>query len=219
MIMEDERKKLIKFGRKMLNSGLTAGTGGNLSIFDHHEDLLAITPSGIPYEKMQTGDTVITDINGNTIAGTAKPSSELSLHIEIYRNRRDINAVIHTHSPFAVTVSCLEEEIPPVHYLVADAGGEIVPCAGYARFGSRDLAKKVSETLGDKYQAALMAHHGLIACGQDIEGAYSTAENIEFVAEIYWRICAVGEPKTLDSERMQDVISAFSDYGQREDFD
>ncbi|MDX2440800.1 MAG: class II aldolase/adducin family protein [Desulfobacterales bacterium] len=147
MQMETERKAVVHFGLKMVESGLTTGTGGNLSIIDRNSGRVAVSPSGIEYAALQPEDVVLTDLDGNIQEGDCKPSSELGFHLSVYRQRQDVQAVVHTHSPYATTIACLGWEIPAVHYLVGFAG-EKVPIAPYATF----VAAEEMETVLEKFK-------------------------------------------------------------------
>jgi len=135
------------------------------------------------------------------------------MHLTVYKNRKDINSVVHTHSIFATSVACLNIDLPPVHYMIAVAGDK-VPCADYASFGTDKLAQNAVESLGNKYKAVLLSNHGLLSCGKDISEAFNIAEEIEYVAEVYLRTKAVGDPVIISSEEMNKMETAFKNYGQ-----
>ncbi|WP_321494378.1 L-fuculose-phosphate aldolase [uncultured Desulfobacter sp.] len=213
MELESERKAVVRFGLKMVESGLTTGTGGNLSIIDRKSGKVAISPSGIEYAALQPRDVVLTDIRGNALEAETKPSSEIGFHLSLYRRRKDIQAVVHTHSPYAVTMACLGWEIPAVHYLVGFAGKK-VPLAPYATFGTPELADIVSDHIGD-YNALLLANHGLVAVGSSMDAAFAVAEEIEFVARIYYQTKSIGNPVILPDEEMDTVLEKFKTYGQK----
>ncbi len=213
MQMEAERKTIVRFGIKMVESGLTTGTGGNLSILDRDSGRVAVTPSGIEYKIMQPGDVVLTDLDGKVLDGGLKPTSELEFHLSVYRQRQDIQAVVHTHSPYATTMACLGMEIPAVHYLVGFAGKK-VPIAPYATFGTPELAQSVAENIGD-YNALLLANHGLLAVGSNMDTAFAAAEEIEFVARIYYQTLSIGKPVILPDAEMDVVCEKFKTYGQK----
>jgi L-fuculose-phosphate aldolase len=122
-------------------------------------------------------------------------------------------AVVHTHSVFATTLACLECSLPAVHYLIGFAGRE-VRCAPYATFGTRELAVSACAAIRDA-QAVLLAHHGLLACGADLAGAFNVAEQVEYCAEIYWRARAIGSPAVIPDSEMDTIIEKFADYGRR----
>jgi len=213
MELENERNAVVRFGLKMVESGLTTGTGGNLSIIDRHSGTVAVSPSGIEYAALQPGDVVLTDMQGNILDGAARPSSELGFHLSLYHRRRDIQAVVHTHSPYAVTMACLGWEIPAVHYLVGFAGKK-VPLAPYATFGTPELAEIVAGYIGD-YNALLLANHGLVAVGPSMDTAFAAAEEIEFTARIYYQAKCIGNPVILPDEEMDTVLEKFKVYGRK----
>ena len=215
MILLEERNNLVVFGKKMLNAGLTTGSGGNLSCFNREKGLVAVTPSGIEYPDMVVSDTIVLDLDGNIHQGDAKPSSETGFHLSLYRKREDINAVVHTHSPYATTFACLNREIPAVHYLVGFAGKK-VPVAPYATFGTKALADNIMETIGD-YNALLLANHGLVAVGTSLLRAFNTAEEIELVARICFQAQSIGSPTILPDDEMERVIEKFKHYGSHKD--
>ncbi|MBF0377376.1 MAG: L-fuculose-phosphate aldolase [Desulfamplus sp.] len=227
-----EREEIIKYSLKMVKSALTTGSGGNLSIFNRSEGLIAITPSGIEYHELTPNDIILLDIDGNIISPSnstllnsnlqianfnLKPSSEVGFHLALYRKRSDINAVVHTHSPYATTFACLNREIMPVHYLVAFAGKK-VPLTPYATFGTKELADNIASTIGD-YNATLLANHGLVAVGKNMQHAFNIAEEIEFVARICYQTECIGKPIILSDDEMDRVIEKFKDYGSREKID
>ncbi len=144
---------------------------------------------------------------------TALPSSELGFHLSVYRTRPDVQAVVHTHSPYATTMACLGWEIPAVHYLVGFAGKK-VPLAPYATFGTPELAGNVAEHIGG-YNALLLANHGLLAVGGNMDAAFAAAEEIEFVARIYYQTLSVGKPVILPEEEMETVLEKFKTYGKK----
>jgi L-fuculose-phosphate aldolase len=213
MILKNQRTEIVEFGKKLVKSGLTTGTGGNLSCMDRDANLVAVSPSGIDYDDMLAEDVVVVNMNAEIVDGKLKPSSETGIHLGLYRKRPDISAVVHTHSPYATTMACLNIEIPAVHYLVGFSGSK-VPLAPYATFGTEALARNVCDTIG-KYNAVLMANHGLITVGPDLLRAFCVAEEIEFVARIYYQTKNIGDPLILTDQEMNKVIKKFSDYGQR----
>jgi L-fuculose-phosphate aldolase len=213
MLMENERKKIVEYGKKLIESGLTKGTGGNISIYNEEENLMAISPSGIDYFKTEPEDVVVLDLDGNIVDGDRKPSSEYPMHKIFYEKRDDIKAVVHAHSIYATTISALRWEIPALSYLVPFGGGKKIPCADYATFGTQELAEKNYEVM-QGYNACLMANHGLLTGSRDIETAFMIAEQVEFIAELFYRTKAVGDPIILDDEEMELMIEKFKSYGQ-----
>ena len=213
MLMREERELVAIYGRKLIEAGLTTGTGGNISVFNRSKGLLAIKPSGIDYMDIRPEDVPVMDLDGNRVEGELKPSSEYEMHAIVYRNREDANAVVHTHSTFSTTIACLNLEIPSLHYLVAFAG-EKVPCAQYATYGTKELAENAMQALGPEYDATLLANHGLLVLGRDIRMAFATTEQIEFCAELFYRTRCAGEPVLLPQDEMARVAERFKTYGQ-----
>lgn len=214
MRLEKERKEIVAFGRKLLTSGLTAGTGGNLSIANRKSNLVAITPSGVDYLEIRPQDIVLVGMGGEPVETSKyKPSSELLFHLALYRKRPDIQSIVHTHSVYASTLATLGWEIPAFHYLVAYSGKK-VPLAAYATFGSETLARNVAGAIGEN-NAVLMEGHGLVTVGPTLVRAFETAEIIEYVARVYCLAKALGEPTLIPVEEMDKVIEKFKSYGQR----
>jgi len=215
MLLEKERRLVCEYSLKALKNGLTKGSGGNISILDRASGLFALTPSGLDYEVMQPADVVVLDLSGTVIDGALTPSSELDMHLECYKRRSDVNAVVHTHSLHACTLACLGWKIQPVHYLIGYAG-TAVEVAPYHRFGTVDLARTAVDVMGTN-NAVLLGNHGLLSVGGSIEYAFNVAEETEFVAGIYYRCRIAGEPVLIPEEEMSEIIPLFKKYGQKSD--
>ena len=213
MRLKEERQLIVEYGRKLITSNLTTGSGGNLSIFNRQENLVAIKPSGMDYMVMKPEDVVVTTPDGTIVEGTRPPSSEIRFHLALLNKRGDINAVVHTHQVYATTIACMNWELPAVHYLVGFSGNK-VPLAKYATFGSQELSDNIIAAIGD-YNACLMANHGIVAVGATIDSAFSTAEELELVSRIYYQTKCIGEPAILSDEEMKTIGEKFKTYGQR----
>ncbi len=210
MLMKEERLKLVELGKKLITNGLTTGSGGNISIYNRKKNLVAISPSGQDYFETKPEDVVIVDLEGKVLDGDRRPSSELGMHLIFYKNREDVNGIVHTHSKYATTVASLGWKLPAVHYLIGFAGRD-VNVADYAVYGSQELAENALAAIGDR-NAVLLKNHGLIALGNNVDRAFSTAEHLEFVAEIYCQAKALGEPEILSKEEMDEVMKKFGTY-------
>lgn len=210
MILQAQREQIVSFGKKLVETGLVSGTFGNLSIFDPASQRMVISPSGLDYFETTPEDVAVLDLSGNQLDGLQKPSSEYDLHRIFYQRRPGIQAVVHTHSTFATTLSCLNWTIEPIHYLIAYAGRD-VPCTKYVPFGTYALAESVLETIGDR-NACLMGNHGLVAVGHDLHYAFDVAQQIEFVAELYYRAKAAGTPVNLSPEHIDSTMEKFKTY-------
>jgi len=213
MLLQTERELIVTYGKKLIQSGLTTGSGGNISVMDRQQNLVAIKPSGIDYFEMTPEDVVVITPEGEIVDGKRKPSSEINIHLGLLNHRPDINAVVHTHSVYAVTIACLNWELPAVHYLVGFSGDK-VPLAPYYTFGTPELADGIVRSIGN-YNACLMANHGLVALGNNLATAFATAEEIELVARIYYQAKCIGEPIILSKEEMAVVGEKFKTYGQK----
>ena len=209
-MMEYEKEQVVRYGKKLIDRRLTTGSGGNISVCNREKNLVAISPSGLDYYETTPEDIVILDIDGNLVEGKNRPSSEAGMHLAFYKNRADVSGIVHTHSKFATAIACMGWELPAVHYLIGMAGHR-VKCTGYATYGSDELAKKALETIGDS-NAVLLANHGLIALGEDVDRAFSTAEHLEFVSEVYYLTKTLGTPNILSDENMDEVMKKFGTF-------
>lgn len=212
MLLQKEREMIVAYGKRMLSAGLTRGTGGNLSIYDCNLELMAITPSGIPYEEIEVEDIMIMKLDGTIFEGNKTPSSEHTMHEIVYRTREDVGAMLHVHSIFAVTLACLNEDLPAVDYMVAYSRGRSVKCAPYASFGTTDLAVNALKTMGDQ-NAVLLANHGMNVVGPDLPKAFAIAEQLEFCAELYVRARTIGKPVILPDDEMDQMVKRFIQAG------
>ena len=213
MKLETHRRQIVSFGKKLVSSGLVTGSGGNLSIYDRKENMIAVTPSGVAYKTMTPSDVVLVAPDGTVLDGALRPTSEIGFHLAIYQKREDVGAVVHTHSPYATAFACLGMEIPAVHYLIGFSGGDRVSVIPYETFGTPALAKAVGEGLGDK-NVVLLANHGLLAAGCNVETAFKSAEEVEFVARIYHLTLTAGRPHILNRSQMAEVLEKFKTYGK-----
>lgn len=189
--------------------GINQGTAGNAS--QRVPDGLLITPSGIPYERMEPDAIVTLDLEG-TVRGTGTPSSEWRFHFDILRDRNDVDAVLHAHPPFCTALACLGMDIPAFHYMVAVAGGDSIRCAPYATFGTQDLSDHALRALEGR-NACLLANHGMICAAGNLSAALALAVEVETLAQQYWRALQVGTPQILPPEEMQTVLEKFRSYG------
>ena len=213
MILADERAEVVEYGKKLLEADLTTGTGGNLSVYNRAQGLIAIKPTGVNYLKMRPEDVVVMDPEGHIVDGKLKPSSEYRFHLALLNRRSDINAVVHTHQVYATTIACMNWELPAVHYLVG-VSGDKVPLAAYATFGSQQLSDNIVSAIGN-YNACLMANHGLVTVGATLGRAFGVAESLELVARLYYQTRCMGQPVILTGEQMGEVLKRFDTYGQQ----
>lgn len=211
MRMEKERREIVEHLQKLITHGLTKGTGGNISMYNPQEKLMAISPSGMDYFTLLPEDIVLMDLEGNIVDGKRKPSSEHEMHSIFYRERKDIYAVVHAHSTYSSVLACLNWGIEPCSYLIGSAGGN-VRCTKYETFGTYELARSALEGMQDRY-AVLLGNHGLLAGGADLPTAFDNAEEIEFCVEIYYKCKVAGDPVLLTGEQLDVVLKKFETYG------
>ena len=209
------RDDIIKTALAMNAAGINRGKAGNVSARwrdDDGFDGFLITPSGLPYARTTPADIVAMTLGGESL-GARTPSSEWRFHRDIYRARPEVGAIVHTHAPFATTLACHDRGIPAFHYMVAVAGGEDIRCAPYATFGTQALSDHAVAALQDR-RACLLAHHGMIAVGKDLDGSLALAVEVETLAEMYWRALQLGEPERLSGQEMGVVLAKFAGYGR-----
>ena len=209
MLMSEERKKLSDFSRRMLTEHLTVGTSGNLSI--RKDDLIAITPSGVPYDRISPEDICVITLAGDLVDGHLEPSSEIPMHTSVY-GQTVAQSVVHTHSVYATAVSCVIEELPPIHYMCAYLGGpvRVVP---YALFGSAELASNCVKGLDGRY-GVLLQNHGATTLGASIESAFSRSLYLEWMCQVYREAQQMGRPHLLNQAELDMVATRLTRYGQ-----
>lgn len=212
MKYQKERKQLVEYGKAMLTEKLTTGTGGNLSVFIREDNVMLMTPSGIPYNDTKEEDIVLMTLDGEILEGNCKPSSEYDMHRIFYQQTPNVNAVVHTHSEYATVFACLQEDILPLHYIIGSIGSR-VRCCKYETFGTAKLAEVAfKEMKQDK--GILLGNHGTLTVGEDLASAFSVAKDIEFIAKLYYRAKSIGTPVLLNDEQLEEVIEKFGTYGQ-----
>jgi L-fuculose-phosphate aldolase len=209
--MADLRDDLIATACALQPAGLNRGTAGNVSV--RHGDGFYITPTGMPYATLVADDIPLMVLDGSS-AGRRKPSSEWRFHRDLYAARPALGAVLHAHSPFAVSLACLRREIPPFHYMIARFGGDTIRCADYAIFGSPELSANALAAMSER-KACLLANHGLLVAGRDLDEALALAIELEELCEQYWRACQLGRPVLLGEAEMAAVREKFAGYGQQ----
>ena len=208
------RQQLVTVARRMNGTGLNQGTSGNLSV--RIEEGILVTPSSLPYEQMEVGDLVALDLSGQPLKEKQRrPSSEWRLHAHVLSCRPEAMAVLHCHPIHATALACHDRGIPAFHYMVAVAGGDEIRCAGYATFGTKELSDNVVNALGQR-NACLLARHGMVTLGKDLESALRVAVEVETLARMYLQALQLGEPPLLSKQQMQAVHAQFRGlhYGQ-----
>jgi L-fuculose-phosphate aldolase len=208
-MFERERTDVAEASRRLAAEGLVIGTSGNVSARAGENDV-AISPTGAVLAELDPEQVTVVDMGGAVVAGDLAPTSELDLHLGVYR-RYDAGAVVHTHAPMATALSCVVDELPCVHYQMLLLGGA-VPVAPYATFGTPKLAEAVLDALEGR-SAALMANHGAIVHAPDLGAAVELSLLLEWACTVYCRAAAIGSPKVLDEGQRQAVVSAALERG------
>jgi L-fuculose-phosphate aldolase len=195
----------------MSELGLTPGMSGNASV--RTSTGLLVTPSGMPYSELAADDAVELRADGTARPGQRVPTSEWQLHRDILGARPEVGAIVHTHSLFCTTISCLRRDIPAIHYMIALAGTDTIPCADYATYGSAQLALNAVTALRGG-NACLLANHGMVALGASLAQALRLAAEVETLASQYWHAAQLGAPHVLDHDELVRVRIKFAEYGQ-----
>jgi L-ribulose-5-phosphate 4-epimerase len=218
MQLADLRCEIVETGLACLSLGIVHGTAGNFSRRCAKSDLIAISPSGIPYPDMTPDDCVIVTLDGEVIEGTRRPSSETPMHTQIYRARPDVHAILHTHSHYATVVSCIRTQLPVILTEVAVVLGGPVPVTRYGMTATDDIGQSVVEQLTPHTRAVLLKNHGLITLGTDFVETMSLAEIVEESAKVYVHALSANgghEPDLVPAEWIEEMRDRFiATYGQ-----
>ncbi len=197
------KEEIANMGKRLYERRLNGGYGGNISVRD--EDVIYITPSGLPKDILQYSDIIVMDFKGNILEGTGKPSSEMLFHILIYKTRKDVSAVIHAHPPLATGFAIAGKEIPVgIHEESTVVLGE-VPVLPYEVTSSKELAKNVSETIS-RFNAALLANHGAITVGDSLEMAFRRMEELENLCEMILVAEAIGRVNKIPKDKLKALL-------------
>jgi len=203
-----DREDLVSYARRMAPDDLAPGTSGNLSV--RRGGLMAITPSGMPYERMTAADICLVRISDAALLSGPRPSTETPMHLALYQASH-ATAIAHTHSPFVVALSTVLDELPAIHYAMADLGGP-VRVAPYVRFGTAQLAAGAADALAGR-SAVILRNHGALTCGPTLARAYERARTLEWLARVYWYARQAGDPRTLTTAQLDEVRDAIEEIG------
>ena len=204
-----QAEEVIKYAKMLNTENLSALRSGNISV--RHNDGFLITPSGVKYSSLQIDDIVFVSLNGQFDEKKQKPSSEWKFHRDIYRNKREANAIVHSHSTNATAVSAHGKSIPAFHYMVALAGGNDIKCADYATFGTEELSNNVIRALENR-KACLMSNHGQVAFEKSLDKAFELAQEIENICHQYINALKIGVPKILSNNEMNKILGQIKNY-------
>jgi len=205
----EKRQAIIDACRRMNALGINQGTSGNISL--RHKDGVLITPTSVPYESMTPEQIVFMEMSGSFTEGQ-RPSSEWRFHLDILRSRGEVEAVVHAHPTYATILAIMGLDIPPIHYMIAVAGGETIRCAPYATYGTQELSEHAIKALEGR-MACLLGHHGMIAVGPSLAKALWLAVEVETLARQYHGCLQIGGPPLLSKAEIELVRRKMAGYG------
>ncbi|HEU4540257.1 MAG TPA: class II aldolase/adducin family protein [Jiangellaceae bacterium] len=212
MVLEEERRQIVAYCRRLRPDGLVIATSGNISV--RSGDLVAVTPSGIEYDELSADQIGVYQLDGTPIEAQLAPTTELPMHLAVYE-RTQARAVVHTHSTAATAVSTLVDELPAIHYLIAIFGGP-VRVAPYTTYGTDELAAGVAHALEGR-TACILANHGTVTVGQTLDKAYTHAVYLEWLCDIWLRASTIRRPRLLSEEELTRVARKIATYGASAD--
>ena len=206
------RENIIAKARAMNATGLNQGTSGNISA--RYKDMMLITPSATPYDAMTPDMIAAMPLKGEYGAwnGPLVPSTEWRFHLDIMQARPDVGGIVHTHSTYATVLAMARKSIPACHYMIAAFGGMDIRCAGYARYGTKELSELAIKALEGR-TGCLLANHGMIATGSSLDKAMWLAVELETIARQYYLTLAIGGPVLLTQAEIAETNKGFSTYG------
>ncbi|MFG1810213.1 class II aldolase/adducin family protein [Streptomyces sp. NPDC049040] len=205
----DAWSEVVDTARRTVADGLVVGTSGNVSA--RVGDVVVVTPTGVPYDRLRPEDLVAVGLDGRQVHGDLLPTSELPMHLAVYR-ATGARAIVHTHAPHATAVSTLVDRLPPVHYMTATLGGP-VRVAPYALYGTPELAAGALAALRDR-TACLLANHGTLAYGPTPARAHERTGQLEWMCRVWLLATASGTPRTLTGADLAAAADSFTTYGQ-----
>jgi L-ribulose-5-phosphate 4-epimerase len=213
-VLEGLKEELYHLHLELPKNELVKWTGGNVSARDPETGLVVIKPSGVRYEALRPEDHVVVNLDGEVVEGELKPSSDTASHLYIYRHRKDVNGVVHTHSPYATAFAAVGKPIPCCLTAIADEFGGPIPCADFALIGSEAIGEQVVQHIGSS-KAVLLKQHGIFAIGETATAAVKAAVMIEDVAKAVWLALQIGEVMDIDSESIEKLHNRYTHvYGQ-----
>ncbi len=213
-MLESLRHELWQLHLELPKNNLVTWTGGNVSLRDPKSGYVVIKPSGLRYEQLAPEHMVIVDLSGNVIEGALKPSSDTASHLYIYRQRKDVNGVVHTHSPYATAFAALGRPIPVYLTAHGDEFGCPIPCAGFALIGGEEIGRLVVEHIGAS-TAVLLKNHGVFTIGATAEAAVKSAAMVEDIAHTVLLALQMGQPEEIPPDAVARLHHRYTNvYGQ-----
>ena len=214
-MLEALRQTVWQLHMELPRNNLVTWTGGNVSARDPERGLIVIKPSGVRYEDLQPEHLVVLDVEGKIIEGALSPSSDTASHLYIYRQRPEVNGVVHTHSAYATAFAALGRPIPVYLTAIADEFGGPIPCGGFALIGGEEIGKVVVESIGSS-PAVLLKNHGVFTIGKSATSAVKAAVMVEDAARTVWIAMQLGVPDEIPPEDVARLHQRYTNvYGQR----
>lgn len=215
MMLESIREELWRLHLELPKNNLVTWTSGNISARDPQSGLVVIKPSGIKYEKLRPDHMVVVDLEGDVVEGALKPSSDTASHLYIYRQRPDVNGIVHTHSRYATAFAAVGRPIPVYLTAQGDEFGGPIPCGGFALIGGEEIGRVVVESIGAS-TAVLLKNHGVFTIGKNAEAALKAAMMVEDVAATVWLALQIGQPDEISPENVAKLHDRYMNvYGQK----
>lgn len=213
-MLEQLKEQLWKLHLELPKNNLVTWTSGNVSARDPESGMVVIKPSGITFEDLRPEHHVVVNLEGDIVEGTLKPSSDTASHLYIYRQRPDINGIVHTHSPYATAFAALGRPIPVYLTAMADEFGGPIPCGGFALIGGEEIGQQVIEHIGNS-PACLLKNHGVFSVGPNARAAVKAAVMTEDVARSTWLALQLGQPDEISPENVAKLHHRYThEYGQ-----
>lgn len=214
MLQESLRREICLLNQELPRNGLVAWTSGNVSGRDPESGLVVIKPSGIRYEQLTPDNMVIVDLDGKVVEGPLKPSSDTLAHVYVYKQRPDVNGVVHTHSRFATAWAAVGRPIPPVLTAICDEFGGPIPVGAYAKIGGDEIGREIVRSIGSS-PAILMKNHGVFTVGKTPEAAVKAAVMVEDAAATLYYAYQLGTPEEIPADEVARAHRRYLEqYGQ-----
>ena len=213
-MLDELRIEICRLHAELPRNNLVAWTSGNVSGRDPGTGLVVIKPSGIRYEDLTPENMVVVDLDGKVLEGEYKPSSDTFAHVYVYRQRLDVNGIVHTHSTFATAWAAAGKPIPPVLTAICDEFGGPIPVGAYARIGGDEIGQEIVRSIGSS-PAILMKNHGVFTVGKTPEAAVKAAVMVEDVARTVFYALQLGQPDEIPAEEVARARRRYlEEYGQ-----
>ena len=214
-MLKELREQVYAGNRLLPEEGLVSWTSGNVSGRDPETDQVVIKPSGMPYKQMTPEMMVVVDLDGNVLEGDLKPSVDALTHLYVYRRRKDVHGIVHTHSTFATAFAALGKPIPVYLTAIADEFGGPIPIGDYAKIGGEEIGQEIVRSIGSS-RAILMKSHGVFTIGETVESAVKAAVMTEDVARTVYYALSMGQPEELPAEEVARAHKRYMEkYGQQ----